>query len=298
MGERVVDTISIIGVGLIGGSIGMAAKARGLARKVIGIGRDARKLHRAQELAAVDAYTTDLLAGVREADIVFICTPVLAIVPTIKAIAPVLKEGAIVTDVGSTKAEITRGADEALPEGRFFVGGHPMAGSEADGVEAALPYLFLNATYVITPTSSTDVMALNTLVRFAEGLGSNVILMDPEQHDRSVAIISHVPHVLASAILRLAAEEQAKSGQVLELAAGSFRDMTRVASSPPEIWVDICLSSKEAISSALKKLEDLLTEVRMGIESGDAKVVKRHFSEGKMIRDSWAKDFPDDSETE
>lgn len=287
--NNIVDTIAIIGVGLIGGSIGMAAKARGLAREVIGIGRDPRRLLRAQELAAVDSYTTDLLAGVAEADIIFICTPVRAVVPFIRAIAPALKEGAIVTDVGSTKSEITKAADTILPEGRSFVGGHPMAGSESEGVEAALPYLFLNSTYVITPSGSTDVMALNTLVRFAEAIGSQVILMNPEEHDKSAAVISHLPHILSASILRLADEEQKHSGKVFQLAAGSFGDMTRISSSPPEIWVDICLSNKEAITSVIKRFEDILAAVRSAIAGEDADKIERLFTEARELRNEWTR---------
>lgn len=265
----------------------MAAKARGLAKRVIGVGRNPQKLARAQELAAVDAFTTDLMAGVAEADLVFVCTPVLTVLPVIQAIAGSLKEGAILTDVGSTKTEITRGAEAALPEGRYFVGGHPMAGSEADGVEAALPYLFLNATYVITPTDSTEVRALQTLVRFADGLGATVMLMSPEEHDRSAAIISHLPHVLSAAILRLAAEEQGRSGKVFQLVAGSFRDMTRVSGSPPAIWRDICMSSKEAITAAIRRFEEMLAETRGQIEAGDAEAVERLFTESRELRATW-----------
>jgi prephenate dehydrogenase len=267
----------------------MAAKARGLAKLVIGIGRDQKKLARAQQLAAIDVYTTDLKAGAAEADMVFVCTPVLAIVPVIRAIASSLKENAVVTDVGSTKMEITKGAEAALPEGRFFVGGHPMAGSEAGGVESALPYLFLNATYVITPTPSTHVQALDSVVRFAEALGSQVILMSPEEHDRSAAIISHLPHVISASLLHQAAEEQAKSGKVFQLAAGSFRDMTRVSSSPPRLWADICMSSKKAITSNIKRFEELLAEVRRQIESGDDSAIEDFFQEARQLRETWIK---------
>jgi prephenate dehydrogenase len=282
-----VDTISIIGVGLIGGSIGMAAKARGLANHVIGVGRDPKKLGRASEVAAIDSFTTDLRAGVAEADMVFVCTPVLAVVPIIEVIAKSLKDGAIVTDVGSTKSEITKGAESLLPEGRYFVGGHPMAGSEADGIEAAIPYLFLNATYVITPTLSTHIGALDTLVRFAEGLGSQIILMSPEEHDRSAAIISHLPHLLSAAILRLAEAEQGKTGKVFELAAGSFRDMTRVAQSPPEIWRDVCMSSKEAITEMLDRFQDMLAKIRHEVDAGDAEAIEKLFTEAREIRAAW-----------
>jgi prephenate dehydrogenase len=299
MSEALVDTIAIIGVGLIGGSIGMAAKARGLAKRVIGIGRSVEKLNRAQQLAAVDIFTTDLRAGVLNADMVFICTPVLAVTPIIRAISGAVKEGAIVTDVGSTKSEITRNAEEILPEGRFFVGGHPMAGLETDGIEAAIPYLFLNSTYVITTTASTHIMALQTMVQFAEGLGSQVMLMSPEDHDRSAAVISHIPHLLSATILRLAAEEQAKGGKVFQLAAGSFRDMTRVALSPPEIWRDVCMSSKEAITSTLKRYEEILAEVRHQIEAEDARAIEKLFSDARDLRSTWVRsETKDEPETE
>ncbi|MBI2842347.1 MAG: prephenate dehydrogenase [Armatimonadetes bacterium] len=284
-----VDTITIIGVGLIGGSIGMAAKAKGLARRVVGVSRRTETLQRARELAAIDTGTKDLRSGVAEADLVFVCTPVLSIVPVIQAIAGSLKEGAIVTDVGSTKAQITRDAEAALPEGRYFVGGHPMAGLETAGVDSALPYLFLDTTYAVTPVPSTDLKALQTVVGFAEGLGAQVILMSPEQHDSSAAVISHLPHVLSAAILRLAAEEQNRSGKVFELAAGSFRDMTRVALSPPEIWRDICMSSTEALTSVIKRFEEMLAGIREDIASGDSEAVCRLFSEGREIRETQIK---------
>jgi prephenate dehydrogenase len=162
-----------------------------------------------------------------------------------------------------------------------------MAGSEDAGVEAALPYLFLDATYVITPTAATDVSALNTLVRFAEGTGAQVMLMTPQEHDLSAAVISHLPHVLAASILRLAFEEHGKTGSVFQLAAGSFRDMTRVASSPPEIWRDICLSSKEAITTTIKRFEEILSEVRGRIEAGDYDAVERLFAEAQELRATW-----------
>lgn len=283
--NEIVDTIAIIGVGLIGGSIGMTAKARSLARRVIGIGSNRRKLHRAKELAAVDIYTTDLLDGVAEADLIFICTPVLAVLPTIKAIAPALKEGAIVTDVGGTKFEITKAADAALPEGRSFVGGHPMIGLQDGEVEAAIPYLFLKSTYIITPTGSTDVRALDSLVNFAEAIGSQAVLMSPEEHDRSAAIVGHLPHILSASILRLAEEEQ--SDNIFRLAEESFRDMAKGAVSPPGTWVDICLSNKEEIISAMKRFENILAEVRKAIEEGDTKEIEHLFSEARELGSEW-----------
>jgi len=285
--EHHFDTIGIIGVGLIGGSIGMAAKSRGLIRRVVGIGRDPIKLKRAKDLAAIDDFTTNMEQGAAECNLVVVCTPVKLIVPTIERIAPALKEHAIVTDVGSTKSEICLGAEKALPPGRHFVGGHPMAGSEQSGVEAAAPYLFLNATYVFTPTSNTSLDALQRVVDFTEGLGAQVTLMKPEDHDRSAAVISHIPHVLAATILQLAASEQSHSGKVFHLAAGSFRDLTRVASSPPELWRDICLSNREAISDLLEQYRVLLAAARDAIAAGDEAAIEGMFENARRLKEDY-----------
>lgn len=281
------DTLGIIGVGLIGGSIGMAAKSRGLVRRVIGIGRDPKKLKRAKDLAAVDEFTVNMLEGAAEADLLVVCTPVRLVVPTIERVAPVLREGAIVTDVGGTKSEICYGAEKVIPRGRFFVGGHPMAGSEESGVEAAAPYLFLNATYVVTPTANTHLGALQRVVAFAEGLGAQVTLMKPEEHDRSAAVISHIPHVLAAAILQLAASEQSHSGKVFQLAAGSFRDLTRIASSPPELWRDICLSNRDAISDLLERYRVLLAAARDAISAGDEAAITGMFENARRLKEDY-----------
>ena len=285
--EPLFDTIGIIGVGLIGGSIGMAAKTHGLVRRVIGIGRDPQKLQRAKELAAIDDFTTDMLEGAAQCDLVIVCPPVRTVVPTIERIAPALKEGAIVTDVGSTKSEICLGAEKVMPPGRHFVGGHPMAGLEASGVGSATPYMFLNATYVITPTATTHLGALRKVVDLAEGLGAQVNLMKPEEHDRSAAVISHIPHILAATILDLAAKEQSHNSKVFQLAAGSFRDLTRIASSPPELWRDICLSNSEAICELLERYQVLLSAAREAIAAGDEAAVEGMFENARQLKENY-----------
>jgi len=285
--EVLFETIGVIGVGLIGGSIGMAAKRRGLVRRVIGIGRNVQRLQRAKDLAAIDEFTLDMQAGVSGCDLVVVCTPVRSVVPIISQVAPALREGAIVTDVGSTKSEICRGAEKVIPPGRHFVGGHPMAGSEASGVDSAAPYLFLGATYVITPTESTNLGALRRVVDFAQGLGAEVALMKPEEHDRSAAVISHIPHILAAAILDLAAKEQSQSGKVFQLVAGSFRDLTRVASSPAELWRDICLSNREAICELLESYRTLLAAARDAIAAGDEAAVEGMFENARRLKEDY-----------
>jgi prephenate dehydrogenase len=280
------SVIAVIGVGLIGGSLGLAARKRGLVDRVIGIGRNEKKLTRAKDLGAIDEFTLDMSTGVAEADLVVVCTPVCTIVPTIVKIAPHLKPGAIITDVGSAKAEVVAGAEAALPGGVHFVGGHPMAGSEKSGVEAANADLFENAAWVITPSLKTNLRAMKKLTEFARKLGARTLIMSPAEHDESVAAISHVPHVLAAAALQVANElEQQRPGDVFSIAAGSFRDLTRVAASPPEIWRDISLSNREAISRTLRRFEETLAQMRSVVDSGDEAAVEQLFKDAKELRE-------------
>ncbi|MDO8585704.1 MAG: prephenate dehydrogenase [Armatimonadota bacterium] len=280
------DVIAIVGVGLIGGSLGMAARARGLTKRVIGIGRNEARLDRAKQLNAIDSYTLDRSQGVAEADLVVVCTPVRDIVPNIKAFAGSLKEGAIVTDVGSTKAEVVSGAEAVLGAGPHFVGGHPMAGSEASGVEAARPDLFEGAAYIITPTDRTNLSAMRKMLKFAKAIGARTIVMSPEEHDYATALVSHVPHVLAAAALSIANEaEEEHPGDIFSIAAGSFRDLTRVSGSPPALWRDICLSNSEAVAAALLRFEKELAAIREVIESGDCDAVENLFKRASELRE-------------
>lgn len=282
--EPVFDTAAVVGVGLIGGSLGMAAKKRGLAGRVLGIGRSEQKLMRAKLLGAIDEYSLDTENGAADADLVVICTPVRTIVPTLERMSASLKEGAVVTDVGSTKQEIVRDAAEVIPEGRHFIGGHPMAGSEQAGVENASADLFVDATYVLTPSENTDVTALGKLVSFTEGLGARVEIMSAAEHDKAVAIISHLPHAIAAALLHLAADSQRKSGSVFKLAAGSFRDLTRISDSPPQIWTDICSTNAEAIIDAVRAFLDALDPLLSALADVDDAGVSKFFEEAREIR--------------
>lgn len=286
-GEPLFDTIAIIGVGLIGGSLGMAAKVRGLARRVLGIGRSEQKLMRAKILAAIDDYTLDVSAGVSEADLVVICTPVRDVISTLEAIAPSLKPGAIVTDVGSTKGEITNDAAVVIPDGVYFVGGHPMAGSEQTGVEAAFPDLFLGATYVVTSAPDTDLDAMGKIVALAEALGARVEIMTPEEHDAAAAIISHLPHVMSAALLAAAEQAQRESGKVFGMAAGSFRDLTRISSSSPGLWRDICVTNRMPLIEAIGEFQGFLADFKLALMTGDEEAVMRFFEQAAKIRETY-----------
>lgn len=281
------DTIAVVGVGLIGGSLGMAAKKRNLAGRVVGIGRTEQKLMRAKILGAIDDYSLDFERGAADADLVVICTPVRKIVSLLKTMAPHLKGGAVVTDVGSTKAEIVRDASAVTPERCSFIGGHPMAGSEQAGVEAAFPDLFLGATYVLTPSDNADVMALAKLATFVEAIGANMIEMSPEHHDRAAAVISHLPHAMAAALLATAEEAQRDLGVVYRLAAGSFRDLTRISDSPPEIWRDICATNSEPLLAAIRSFKDQLSEFEEALARRDDAALERLFEQAMEIRSAY-----------
>ena len=260
----------------------MAAKKRGLVGKVLGIGRSAEKLQRAKDLGAIDEFTTDMVTGAREADCLVLCVPVLTIVPLLAQMAPHLKPGCIVTDVGSTKSKIVKEAEEVLAGRNPFVGGHPMAGSEEAGVDAADADLFVGATYVLTDSRNTDMAALHKLTDFASALGAEVLTMGRNDHDHWVAMISHLPHLLAAALV-LTSDKHA-----LALAAGSFRDATRVASSPPNLWRDICESNRNAIICSIVRLKRWLEEMEFALSDDDFDAVERMFAEAKAIRDELA----------
>lgn len=285
MNSPQIKQIAIVGVGLIGGSFGMALKKRGLAERIIGIGRSSERLQRAVELGAIDSWSLEIEPGVRDADLIYISTPVGMEIDFIRQIVPLAKQGCIITDAGSTKGDICRGAEEVTVGKVLFVGGHPMAGSEVAGVEAGSPDLFINAAYVLTPTEHTDPDALAVMRSLAEAIGSRVITMSPEAHDRCAAIISHLPHLIAAAIVSLAKSRSKQDPQLMDMIAGSFRDMTRVASSSPNLWSDICLTNVEAIHDASESFCGELKDVLEILEAGDRSGFIEWFANAKQFRD-------------
>ena len=250
--------MAIIGCGLIGGSIGLALKKNGLAEIVVGVGRNEIRLLKAKQIGAVDDATTDLEEGVRGVDLIIMATPVKIILEMVPKFRSYLKEGCIITDAGSTKAEIVHALTSA-PEGNVhFVGAHPMAGSEASGVEASSPHLFEGATCVLTPIDRTNKEALALVRLMWEGVGARVIEMDPSKHDFIVGVTSHLPHVAAWALAHLASEHHREEEILPLLIAGGFRDTTRIAGSSPVLWRDICLTNKETMVDLLDKLKGSL----------------------------------------
>ncbi len=255
--------MAIVGVGLIGGSIGQALREHGLARRVVGIGRDAARLAEAQHLGAIDVATTEIARGVAEAEIVVVCTPVDRIASDIIEAARASPPSALITDAGSTKRKIVREVEaDSLARGKF-VAAHPIAGSERSGVANARADLFAGRVCVLTPTEQTPPALLNRARDFWSSLGSRLIEIDPATHDDRLARTSHLPHALAAALAALVGPD------LVPLAAGAYRDVTRVAAADAALWTPIFLENRDAILDALDAYDRSLAGFRAALEAGD-----------------------------
>jgi prephenate dehydrogenase len=265
------NKITIIGVGLIGGSIGLAIKKRRLAKKVIGVFRRTSTLKRALRHKAVDAGVMTIKDGVRDADFIILATPV-RLIPTLACdVIRYAKEGALVTDVGSTKKWIVGKIDKMAAASKkvFFVGSHPMAGSEHTGVEFAKDGLLKDSPCIVTKTNRTDKKALRKVADFWKTLGARVSIMSPEKHDRSVSLISHLPHIVAFSLAGAVPKKD------LIYAAEGFKDTTRVASSDPMLWADIFLSNKKEVLKSARMFEKYYKRVTKSLSRGEYSEIVR-----------------------
>lgn len=264
--------------------MGLALKVRGLAEEVIGVARTRRTLERALERGAIDRAETDPIRAVQEADLVYLATPVEIIVPLVRGIFPFLKPGALVTDAGSVKGAIIEGV-RSLEWGEVeFLGGHPMAGSEKSGIEAACPDLFRQMAYILTPAGMAKPSTVERFRQWVEALGGRVLFMEPTLHDRVVAVASHLPHFLALGLMRVALQRERQGEPVLEVAAGSFRDATRVAMSDPSLWESIFRLNREAVLEACEELEATLQEVKHLLREGQSETFRLWFHEAGQAR--------------
>jgi prephenate dehydrogenase len=280
----VIQTLAIVGVGLLGGSVAKATRAAALARTLVGVGRDAARLESALADGALDRVTTDLEAGVRGADFVLLAAPVLAIEALLERVWRAAPDGATLTDVGSTKAGIVRRA-EALAARRplAFVGSHPMAGSEKSGYGVARADLFEGATVLVTPTDRTEPRALKTVTGFWEALGARVSALDPEAHDIAVAAISHLPHAVADALVDAVARF---APEALEFAARGFKDTTRIAAADPDMWADIFLANRTALGASLGAFRQALAELEGAIAGGSREELRGLLARVKAARET------------
>jgi prephenate dehydrogenase len=270
-----VNTLAILGVGLIGGSVALAARARGLARRVIGFEPDEKSHSRSLALGLVDemvpAPNSSRVAG---ADLVICCAPVDRVAGLIESVASRARPGVLFTDVGSTKAAIVGELDQSLPPEALFVGGHPLAGSEKNGAEHASARLFEGRLVLLTPTRRTSGAAVARFTAFWEGLGARVQSIDPEEHDRAVAMTSHLPHLVASALAGVVPPE------LYPLTATGFRDTTRIASGDPSLWSGILKQNGPFVLAAMELLRQRLDTYRQALEAGDQERLRELLEEG------------------
>jgi prephenate dehydrogenase len=273
--------VALVGTGLIGGSVGLAFRRAG--SRVVGYDRDPERAARARELGMIDVAAGDVEEATTDADLVVVAVPVGMVAD---AVVEALDAGAaLVTDVGSVKAPVVSAVEAARPElARRFVGGHPMAGSEQEGLDGATVDLFAGATWVLTPTPSTDAAAF-AAVRAAVGeLGADTIALAPDIHDALVAVVSHVPQLAASTLMNVADAGSDRHAVMLRLAAGGFRDMTRIASGHPGIWPDICVANRDAIVTALDEYLTALMQVRAFVSSGDRDALRTVLEDARRAR--------------
>lgn len=270
------QTICIVGMGLLGGSLGMALRRRRLAEHVIGVARRPESLARAWARGAIDEGYLAAPAAVAQADLTVLCVPVLSIASFLEALAPHLPAHGVVTDVGSTKAEITAAGERLLPD--RFLGGHPMAGSEQAGIEAARADLFEGAWWALTP--GPNAAPVEPLADLVQALGARPLVLPADEHDQAVAVTSHLPHAAAAALAGVVGDAFARNAVVPSLAAGSYRDGTRVAASSAELWRDVCLTNRGPLLEALQALQGRLDAVGAALRDGDAEAVARFFQQG------------------
>lgn len=270
--------VTIVGVGLIGGSLGMAIRRHRLAGCVVGLSRTSSTLRVARRRGAIDTGTTDEEDAVREADVVVLAAPVHLIVPTARRLARLMRRGSIVTDVGSTKGSIVRALTGRLPGQVAFVGAHPLAGSEQRGLAAATAELFEGSTCIITKTTATDPRALARVQALWTRLARRVVVMTPQRHDRLVAQVSHLPHALAFCLVE-AVQPDARG-----LAPRSFLEATRIAKSDPVLWDDILRDNRVAVLSALRTFERRCHQMRQGLHDGRPSHLIRFLRHAQAIR--------------
>ncbi|MBN9582534.1 MAG: prephenate/arogenate dehydrogenase family protein [Afipia sp.] len=277
--------IALIGFGLIGGSIARAARAQGLAGEIVVTARSAATRARVRELGVVDRVVDTSAEAVKDADLVILCIPVGACGPVAQDIAPHLKAGAIVSDVGSVKGTVLRAMAPHLPNTVHFIPAHPVAGTEHSGPDSGFAELFINRWCILTPPPDADKAAVEKLATFWRALGANVEIMAADHHDLVLAVTSHLPHLIAYTIVGTADElEDVTQAEVLKFSAGGFRDFTRIAASDPTMWRDVFLANKDAVLEMLGAFQEDLSKLTRAIRRGDGEALFDHFTRTRAIR--------------
>ncbi|KZM51098.1 prephenate/arogenate dehydrogenase family protein [Labrenzia sp. OB1] len=286
-GTPLFERMALIGIGLIGSSLAQAARERGLVGEIAISTRSPETLRRAEELNLGDIYCLDAAVAVEDADLVILCVPVGANEAVAKWIAPALKKGAILTDVGSTKGSVMEQVNPHVPDGVHFIPGHPIAGTEQSGPDAGFASLFDQRWCILTPPAGVNEQALEKLAAFWRGCGSDVDQMDAKHHDLVLAIVSHLPHLIAYNIVGTADDlETVTKSEVIKYSASGFRDFTRLAASDPTMWRDVCLNNRDAILEMLSRFSEDLSAMQRAIRWGDGEMLFDLFTRTRGIRRS------------
>jgi prephenate dehydrogenase len=281
------DKLVIFGVGLIGGSLALALKRAGAVRHVVGVGRGGENLRKALELGVVDQAETNAAHAIMNAEIIVLATSVAQIPAVMAAIAPHLSKNVIITDVGSTKSDVINNARQQLPQHLTrFIAGHPIAGAEKSGVTAARADLFVSKNVVLTPIAETDPQALEKIRQLWQTAGAKVSEMSAAAHDGIFAAVSHLPHLLAFALVDEIASRP-NAAQLFDFAASGFRDFTRIAGSSPEMWRDISLANRDALLNELSSYQNELLRLRTLLEKGDGAGLRALFENASKTRNDW-----------
>ncbi|HZK11325.1 MAG TPA: prephenate dehydrogenase [Atribacterota bacterium] len=277
--------ITIIGIGLIGGSLGLALKEKNPNFKIVGIDKQ-EIIEKAIARSAIDEGTENLEEGIKEADIIIIATPIKTILNILTQINPFLKKGCIITDTGSTKKQIVERAEKVLSKDIFFIGGHPMAGSEKYGIDSANSHLFQEKTYILTPTNKSDSVALEKIFLLIKMVGANKLILDPLEHDRIVSAVSHLPQIIAVSLINTISELALRGNNNYFKAIGKgFKDMTRIASSPYKIWEDICETNQQNILETIQEFRKYLGVIEDKLKN-NSHSLKEEFQKASQLRET------------
>ncbi|HER24775.1 MAG TPA: prephenate dehydrogenase [Candidatus Atribacteria bacterium] len=281
-----IHMISIIGVGLIGGSLGLALKKKKPNFKIMGIDKPGI-IDRALARGAIDEGAINLEEGLKKADVVILSTPVKTILDLLTQINPFLKRGCLVTDTGSTKRQVVEKATEVLSKDVFFIGGHPMAGSEKYSIEEANSQLFNDKTYILTPTNKNNLIAQKRMFLLIKTIGAKKLILDPQEHDKIIAAISHLPQILAVSLTNMISKliQEENDQHYFKVIGGGFKDMTRIASSPYKMWEDICQTNKENILSSIQEFRNYLEAIEEKLKN-DPGSLKEEFQKASKLRET------------
>jgi prephenate dehydrogenase len=276
--------ITIIGVGLIGGSFGLALKKKKPSFKIVGVDKQ-KVIEKAITREAIDEGTISLEEGTKEADVVILATPVKTILDLLPQINPFLKKECLVTDTGSTKKQIVKRANKVLSKDIHFIGGHPMAGSEKYGIDSADPHLFQDKTYILTPTNKSNLMAMEKIFSLIKMIDANMLILDPLDHDRIVGAVSHLPQIMAISLTNMIGElaQRENNNNYFKAVGEGFKDMTRIALSPRKIWEDICDTNKGTILEMIQKFKQYLNLIEDKLIN-DPEGLKEEFQKAQMLR--------------